>query len=567
MARAEVIPKYLDIYDSVLIPKEEQFAGPLDALDDPVTLCFGVAAQELMRRPFEFKDQEIKDILWSFSKVISRMSPLTLKVFGFFLRLSRFCTFLFFVFSQVGMRYPDLFKSVAEHLIGRDGDVKDGKSDRYRSLDDFSPQGLCNMAWAFATQAQLVIDVTYRVKNIAANVENSGKMAVYATSFFDIGEILIQRLFAAIAEANLKVHDNLSSLKPQDLSNTAWAMAVLGMRHTPFLEAATQQLEDRARQFIKGHQTSMTRFKGQELANLLWAFATLNFHISNDIGDLVGEYMAEISKADKQQAAGIAQAFIRQELANIAWSLAVFSVYPKKTMHLLYAGLVGIGSERNPAFLCKCFGDKGLQHEAIMSLIYVQLAMEMEGLQNGLTLPENFPDNWNQKSASSRRGDVTATSFELKLSTSRVQRAVSDAFHRIGFDHEVEHIITMEELLDNNGVPVSKEPREILSIDLANVNEMVAIEVDGPPHFVTDIETIPSQCGVAKRVNGRLQYQFYMDGDRQQINGPTALKKHLLQRLGWRTINIPFWEWYGLGGDGSREEAYCRNLLEQLVKP
>lgn len=101
MARAEVIPKYLDIYDSVLIPKEEQFAGPLDALDDPVTLCFGVAAQELMRRPFEFKDQEIKDILWSFSKVISRMSPLTLKVFGFFLRLSRFCTFLFFVFSRL----------------------------------------------------------------------------------------------------------------------------------------------------------------------------------------------------------------------------------------------------------------------------------------------------------------------------------------------------------------------------------------------------------------------------------------------------------------------------------
>ena len=69
MATAEITPKYPDMFDTILIPPENRFSGPLHAIDDPVTLCFGVAAEEIMRRPFEFKTQEIKDILWSFSKV------------------------------------------------------------------------------------------------------------------------------------------------------------------------------------------------------------------------------------------------------------------------------------------------------------------------------------------------------------------------------------------------------------------------------------------------------------------------------------------------------------------
>jgi hypothetical protein len=69
LATAEITPRYPDMFDTVLIPPNRRYTGPLLAIDDPTTLCFGVAAEELMRRPFEFKSQEIKDILWSFSKV------------------------------------------------------------------------------------------------------------------------------------------------------------------------------------------------------------------------------------------------------------------------------------------------------------------------------------------------------------------------------------------------------------------------------------------------------------------------------------------------------------------
>jgi hypothetical protein len=287
-------------------------------------------------------------------------------------------------------------------------------------------------------------------------------------SFFDIGELLIQRLFAAIAQTDLRVHDNLSKLTPQDLSNTAWAFAVLGMKHTPFFLAAQEQLLARTSQFVQGRKNPMTRFKGQEMANLLWAFAILNLPL-RDLGKSVGPYMiqATIGSIEDLNARDIARVFIRQELANIAWSCAVFGEYPQDLMALIYGGLVGTGSERDPNHLCKCFGDSGMQSEAIMSLIYVQLAMEREGKDNGLTLPENFPENWNQKSRSHLHMD--ASSFELKLSTSKIQRDVSAALARVGFEHVEEHVITMDQLLDNQGIPLSPRPREVLSLDIANV--------------------------------------------------------------------------------------------------
>ena len=104
--------------------------------------------------------------------------------------------------SQTGIRYPDLFKSVAEHLVGRDENQgRKGKKPRVRGFYDFSPQGLGNLFWAFAKQAQLVTQVSERSE--VAVVSKNGRMAVYATSFLDIGEILLQRLFSAAAESAL----------------------------------------------------------------------------------------------------------------------------------------------------------------------------------------------------------------------------------------------------------------------------------------------------------------------------------------------------------------------------
>ena len=166
LATAEVFPEYMDCFDSSLIPSKLR-PSPAQVERDPVTMCFVFAAQELMRRPQEFKSQEIKDVLWSFSKV--------------------------------GMRYPALFKSVAEHLAGSSGKVG-------RGLDEFSPQGLGNMAWAFAKQSQLAEDVIRRYDGQTTMSHTTGRLAVYTASFIDIGEELLRNLFRGIAEADIQNH-------------------------------------------------------------------------------------------------------------------------------------------------------------------------------------------------------------------------------------------------------------------------------------------------------------------------------------------------------------------------
>lgn len=70
LATAQVAPKYPDAFDTTLVSPSKRLSLS-DMADDPFTLCFAAGAAELMRRPHEFKPQEIKDVLWSFSKVSS----------------------------------------------------------------------------------------------------------------------------------------------------------------------------------------------------------------------------------------------------------------------------------------------------------------------------------------------------------------------------------------------------------------------------------------------------------------------------------------------------------------
>ncbi len=67
LATADVTPQYSDTFDSLLQQKARP--SPAKAESDPVTFVIALASQELMRRPADFKEQEIKDMLWSLSRV------------------------------------------------------------------------------------------------------------------------------------------------------------------------------------------------------------------------------------------------------------------------------------------------------------------------------------------------------------------------------------------------------------------------------------------------------------------------------------------------------------------
>lgn len=127
----------------------------------------------------------------------------------------------------------------------------------------------------------------------------------------------------------------------------------------------------------KGNNKSLDwkdRFKGQEITNILWAFATVN-HPMEKVIDTISPYIVHICSEgdDMYDTRSIARQFKRQELANIVWSCAVAGRYPEKLMSLLYTSLLGAGSERDPEYMNQVYGDDGLQKQAIMNLLYVRL--------------------------------------------------------------------------------------------------------------------------------------------------------------------------------------------------
>lgn len=84
-----------------------------------------------------------------------------------------------------------VFKKVAEHLVG----TSDGNGGR--GFNGFSTQGLGNLAWSYAKQAQLAEGGS------ESKIGSSGRLAVYEAISMDVGGNLIRQLFSGIAEAAL----------------------------------------------------------------------------------------------------------------------------------------------------------------------------------------------------------------------------------------------------------------------------------------------------------------------------------------------------------------------------
>lgn len=68
LATAGAVPKFLNAFDSTTIKNAHRVSRD-EIIRDPITACIAAATTELMKRPHEFKEQEIKDVLWSLSKV------------------------------------------------------------------------------------------------------------------------------------------------------------------------------------------------------------------------------------------------------------------------------------------------------------------------------------------------------------------------------------------------------------------------------------------------------------------------------------------------------------------
>ena len=80
-----------------------------------------------------------------------------------------------------------------------------------------------------------------------------------------------------------------------------------------------------------------------------------------------------------------------------------------------------------------------------------------------------------------------------------------------------------------------------LAVDLACRAKKLAVELDGPSHFVT----------VLSGGEG---------GEKWRENGATKMKTRLLRKLGWTVVRVPHFEWFRLRGK-QRKVAYLKSRL------
>ena len=102
-----------------------------------------------------------------------------------------------------------------------------------------------------------------------------------------------------------------SSVKPQDLSNTFWALANLGRRDDGFTSA-----------LISVARGKLPIFKPQNLTNTIWALATLRHRDDRFTSALISEAQGKLSM------------FNPQDLSNAIWALATLGHHDLSLIHI-----------------------------------------------------------------------------------------------------------------------------------------------------------------------------------------------------------------------------------------
>jgi hypothetical protein len=184
-----------------------------------------------------------------------------------------------------------------------------------------------------------------------------------------------------------------------------------------------------------------------------------------------------------------------------------------------------------------------------MQLVYVQATMELAQPTTGLSLPQNFPEGWFQD-------EILVLMASLNVTTSKLQLSVSKSLAQLGINQVTEHKISMKMMAEIYLMNIPPKDIDVLSIDIANIEEKIAIEVDGPSHFMMCIDS-DSLLQSAKL--NKIQNEY-------QANGATMLKRRLLTLMGWKVLNIPYWEWYKLEGNNTQEVQYCQRLLTSVTR-
>ena len=277
-------------------------------------------------------------------------------------------------------------------------------------------------------------------------------------------------LLDAIAEEAAR--RGLCDFKPQNLANMVWAYATAGHAAPALLDAVAKEAVNRLHEYIP-----------QNLSNTAWAYATAG-HPAPALLDAIAEEAARRGLRD----------FNSQDLANTAWAFAVAD----RPAPALFGG---------DAFVQRCAA-----LAAERSLVSVDLCQ----LHQWQLWQEERGGAWPPLSPALAQRCRNAFCPEMGA-RSVLQQDVADTLCTLG-------LAMREEVRTPLGYR--------LDAVVVHAGSVVAVEVDGP-----------------KSVVGRTP------------TGATAIKRRQLRAAGWKVLPVPYWEW-----DTLRSMAAKRQYLQRALE-
>jgi hypothetical protein len=235
--------------------------------------------------------------------------------------------------AKVERAAPDLFEAMSKYLLSSS------------VLSEITPQGLGNIAWAYAKQALLHASPSPPADALPPA---DGRLGVYLATD-SIGGV--KELFRAIASR--VVESDLESFSGQDVSNLVYAFSVLGLFHEPLYRALGDEV---ARRYRESGELSLNY---QEIVNLLWSFASCNYRHPQLLESVSGYLSSHFSSLPHKS---------KTESANLLWSFVVLNMHMEDAARPLIDAIWRHCQE----------GEGELPKRSVMSLVQVQLAVQEE---------------------------------------------------------------------------------------------------------------------------------------------------------------------------------------------